>query len=157
MKSIYSALLFILLVSCQNNFKNKFEKLEQMNWLIGNWENKMTDGILTETWTKANDSVFEGTSYYFKGKDTIHLENIRLIQKGDGLVYSTTIKGQNNDEPVDFKLTSEKETEFTFENPAHDYPQKITYNKIKSTHFLTTISGKQQGNASQESYSMKRK
>lgn len=148
----------LMLISCQNKSEKKFNTLEKMNWLLGNWENEMPEGVLTETWTKENDSTFSGTTYFIiNKKDTVHSEAIILTQLNDKLVYRPTVKGQNNDEPVDFKLSSESENTFSFENPKHDYPQKITYKKVNENNLLTTISGKQQGKDSSESYPMKRK
>lgn len=147
-----------LLVSCQNKSDKKFEKLEKMNWLIGQWENTTPEGYLTETWIKTNDSTFSGQTYFIiNKKDTVHNESIVLTQVNDDLVYRPTVKGQNNDEAVDFKLTSEAENIFAFENPKHDYPQKIVYKKINEKSLVATISGKQQGKPSTESYPMQKK
>ncbi|MCA6423647.1 MAG: hypothetical protein IM568_12650 [Flavobacterium sp.] len=148
----------LMLISCQNKSKKNFEKLEKLNWLIGNWENKMDEGLLTETWIKENDSTFSGTTYFIiNKKDTVHSETIILTQLNNELIYRPTVKGQNNDEPVDFKLRSESENTFEFENPKHDYPQKIVYKKVNENSLVATISGMQQGKQSTESYPMKKK
>ncbi|NNT72991.1 hypothetical protein HKT18_12250 [Flavobacterium sp. IMCC34852] len=147
-----------LLVSCQNKSDKQFEKLEKMNWLIGQWENTTPEGYLTETWSKTNDSTFLGQTYFIiNKKDTVHNESIVLTQVNDDLIYRPTVKGQNNDEPVDFKLTSEVENVFSFENPKHDYPQKIVYKKVNDKSLIATITGKQQGKTSTESYPMQKK
>jgi hypothetical protein len=154
---IYSASL-LMFISCQNKSEKKFDKLEKMNWLLGNWENEMPEGVLIETWTKENDSTFSGTTYFIiNKKDTVHSEAIILTQLNDELVYRPTVKGQNNDESVDFKLISESENTFTFENLKHDYPQKIVYKKVNETSLVATISGMQQGKQSTESYPVKKK
>ena len=154
---IFSASI-LMFISCQNKSEKKFDKLEKMNWLLGNWENEMPEGVLTETWTKENDSTFSGTTYFIiNKKDTVHSEAIILSQLNDELVYRPTVKGQNNDEPVDFKLSSESENSFSFENPKHDYPQKIVYKKVNENSLVATISGIQQGKESSESYTMKKK
>ena len=157
MKILYSLVLIGILVSCQNKPEKKFNKLEKMNWLLGSWEQKLPDGTLKETWTKQNDSSFSGTSYFINTKDTVHFESINLEQKKEDLIYSATVIGQNNDEAVDFKLTSDADNSFTFENPKHDYPQKIIYKKVNETNLFATISGKQQGKLTQESYPMAKK
>ena len=155
---ITSIIAAICLTSCKTDSSNKsFEKLEKMSWLVGEWENKMPEGNLTETWIKANDSTFTGKTLFIKEKDTIHNEEIVLSQKGETLYYSPTVIGQNNDEPIEFKMTNSTENEFVFENPKHDYPQKIVYKKLNSTNLVATISGKQLGKASSESYPMKKK
>jgi hypothetical protein len=49
---------------------------------------------------------------------------ILLQQVEDELSYNTTIKGQNDDEPVSFILTDRNETQLVFENRKHNYSQK---------------------------------
>jgi hypothetical protein len=155
---IFSAATIICLYSCQNKSVQKFGKLKKMEWIIGSWEQKLPDGVITETWKKENDSTYSGESFFIvKEKDTTHLESIMLTQKGDDLLYIPTVSGQNNNEPVMFTLTSDAGNTFSFENPSHDYPQKITYKKISDTNLLATISGKQQGKDSTESYPMRKK
>ena len=102
---------------------------------MGNWENKSVDGNLTENWKKVNDSTFQAQSYFIKEKDTLHFESIILQQKGENLTYTATVKGQNNDKPVAFKLTTATEKQMVFENPKHDYPQKISYTPNNSRQF----------------------
>ena len=162
MKTYFLKTYFLLLItfffSCQKSEKKtSFHKLENMNWLIGQWEYKIEDNNLSEIWEKKNDSTFVGQSYFIKENDTLHSEHIKLIQKGKDLFYIPTVKGQNKDKPVVFKLTKSTENEFTFENLTHDYPNKIVYKMVTVTSLLATISGKQQGKLSFESYSMDKK
>ncbi len=152
-----STIAIVLLFSCQNKSVNKFDKLQKMEWLIGEWEQKLPEGIVIEIWKKENDSILSGKSFFIKEKDTIHNESIILKQFKDGLLYIPTVKGQNNHEPITFTMSSDIEDNFTFENPSHDYPQKISYKKINATSLMTTISGTQQGKSSQESYSLTKK
>ncbi|WP_396155108.1 DUF6265 family protein [Flavobacterium macrobrachii] len=158
MKNVVILAVVVVFIACQNKSEKNFDELEKMSWLVGEWENKMPDGILTETWTKANDSTFTGKTLFIRDKDTLHSEEIVLTQKGETLLYIPTVKGQNDNKPVEFKITESKiENEFAFENPKHDYPQKIVYKKVNETNLVTTISGKQQGKSSSESYPMKKK
>ncbi len=158
MKKLILSLATLSIIACQNKSEKNFDELEKMNWLVGEWENKMPEGVLTETWVAYNDSTFLGRTVFIKEKDTLHYEEIVLTQKGETLLYIPTIKGQNDDKPVEFKMTESKtENEFAFENPKHDYPQKIVYKKVSDTNLVATISGKQQGKPSSESFPMAKK
>lgn len=152
--SIYILLVVFTLTSCQKS--KEVSKIVGKDWLLGKWENKSEGGNLEETWTKVNDSTFQGKSYYIKGKDTLHFESIVLQQNGEDLIYIPTVKGQNNDKPVSFKLTASTEKQLIFENPKHDYPQKIIYNQITKDSLVAEISGIQQGKPSSDKYSMKK-
>ncbi|RTZ05611.1 hypothetical protein EKL98_06715 [Flavobacterium bomense] len=149
-------LLLLTIFSCKESDANELEKMKAANWILGNWENKSVDGNLSETWKKVNDSTFEAQSYFIKEKDTLHFESIILQQKGEELTYSTMVKGQNEDKAVAFKLTTTTEKQLVFENPKHDYPQKIIYSQINPDSMVTKISGIQQGKPSSEQYSMKK-
>ena len=109
--------------------------------MFGFFESK--EGIVTETWSKTNDSTLVAGSFFVKEKDTLHFENSKLIEKDGELVYETIIQGQNNDKPIVFNLLSETENELVFENLQNDYPQKIKYQRNSKTAITISISGKQ--------------
>lgn len=141
-------------ISCNTNSKPTYELLQSSEWILGKWEQKNTEGILTENWIKVNDSTYTATSYFVKGKDTLHSERITLSQKNESLNYKTTIIGQNDDEPILFLGKEAKENELVFENMTNDYPQKIKYSKSNASQMVAEISGMQNGKPSTESYNM---
>lgn len=158
-KKITFLLLITVLISCKksdagDSDKNEKEKIKTAHWLLGSWETKSADGTLSENWKKVNDSTYEGQSYFVKGKDTLHFETVTLQQKGEELSYLTTIQGQSNDKPISFVLTETTEKQLVFENPKHDYPQKISYSHISKDSLVTEISGTQLGKPSTEKYLM---
>lgn len=156
MKKVSLILLLLLtILSCKKGEKTNI--LNEIDWLIGTWENNSDKGNLLEIWKKENDSVYSGQSFYIKAKDTLHFESIQLKQISDSLLYSSSVKGQDNDLALDFKLTSKTQNQFVFENPKNDYPQKIVYKLITRDSLVAIISGIQQGKTSSESFFMKRK
>jgi len=155
-KTIIILLLILTVTSCKKSDSNEKDKIKTAHWLLGNWENNSVDGNLSETWKKVNDSTFNGQSYFIKAKDTLHFEIIQLKQKGEELFYVSTIKGQNNDKPITFKLTNTTEKQLVFINTKHDYPQKVSYTKITNDSLVIQISGIQQGKPSSERFSMKK-
>ncbi|MEZ7498936.1 DUF6265 family protein [Flavobacterium sp. Arc3] len=158
-KKITFLVLITIFVSCKktdsdDSDKNEKDKIKTARWMQGQWENKSTDGTLTETWKKVNDSTYNGQSFFLKGKDTIHYETIVLQQIEDQLSYNANVRGQNQDKPVAFLLTETKENQLVFENPKHDYPQKISYTKVSKDSLVAEISGIQSGQPSSEKYIM---
>lgn len=117
------------------------QRLADANWLLGRWEQKTPKRTIYETWISNSDSSYFGKSYLLKEKDTIVLETVSLLQKEGVLFYIPTVTNQNNRMPVSFKLTSASGNKLVFENPAHDFPQKITYALISSDSLLAEISG----------------
>ena len=142
--------------SCKKSDSGEKDKIKTAHWLLGKWENISDNGNLIESWEKLNDSTFNGQSYFIKEKDTLHFEIIQLKQKGEDLFYVSTIRGQNNDKLISFKLTNATEKQLDFINLKHDYPQKVSYIKISNDSLLIQISGIQQGKSNSQKYPMKR-
>ena len=156
-------ILFVLAVSCNKYDANgklikEYEELNKAQWLLGNWEKKDSLGTLTESWQTLDDSTYAGQSFYIMSKnDTVHKETIELMQKGDFLIYSATVKGENNDLPTSFQFKEETDSLLVFENSKHDYPQKIRYQLNVDNSVFITISGNQDGKQNAESYLMQKK
>lgn len=135
-----------------------FEELNKASWLIGEWQKKDSIGTLQENWKSENDSTYSGVSYFIIEKgDTVHSESIELMEDKEHLIYTATVKGQNNDDSIPFQMTESTDSLLVFENPKHDFPQKIKYKLNKDKSILATVSGKQKGKESSESYLMHKK
>ena len=156
------ALLLLSIISCkkydaQGNLIKDYDELEKANWLLGEWEKTDSLGTLKEIWTEYDDSTYVGESYYIiNKKDTLHNEKIELMQTGEHLIYSATIKGENNDEPIPYQMTTDEDSLVVFENPKHNFPQKIEYKLAKNNVLTAKISGKLKGKATSQSYPLKR-
>lgn len=163
MKNVFFTFIVICIVSCskydsKGNLIKSYDELQKANWLLGEWEKTDSLGTLKEIWTRQDDSTFVGQSYYIQNyKDTLHNEQIELMQDGEHLIYTATVEGENNDTSILFQMTKDEDSLLVFENPKHDYPQKIQYKLIKNGSIVATISGKQKKKMSSESYRMKKK
>lgn len=167
MKSKLSYILFLLITLCfiscnkydaNGNLIKSYDELQKAKWLIGEWEKSDSLGTLKEIWKSKDDSTFTGQSYYIQNeKDTLHNEQIELTQDGEHLIYTATVEGENNNKTIPFQMTKEMDSLLIFENPKHDYPQKIQYKLEKNGNLIATVSGKQNGKSSSESYPMIRK
>ncbi len=140
--------------------------IDTMKWILGTWENKNENGVMTETWSQMEDSALTGivtATYFFKDDSmkepvlkTDTLETIRIEQFWGKLSYIPAVKDQNNGLPVKFKMTFCSAESFVFENPEHDFPQKITYERIGMDSLVATVSGLWEGQEVKEVFPMKR-
>lgn len=153
----------VLLFSCNGSTPASKEKpaakkyaLEKIKWLLGAWENRADGTLITESWEQKNDSVYIAKGYVVVGTDTVSAETIRLEQKNGSVYYIPTVSGQNEDQPVVFTLTSASDREWVFENPEHDFPQKITYTQVTPDSLVAEISGMVRGKKNAREFSMKR-
>jgi len=135
--------LFILVISCFScqQKATTSKELEKANWFLGRWQNKTPEGIFSEEWKVENDSVLKGESYFINGKDCLFAETIRLVQRQNDLLYIVSVTSQNEEQPVEFKLTSYTSDYLVFENPKHDFPKKITYKLVTKDSLYAEISG----------------
>lgn len=91
----------------------------------GTWKMEGQDNY--ETWRYQGADHVEGEGYQLKNGEKNVLEEVEIKWKNGAYVYTARVFGQNDNKPIDFKLTSSDDTSFTAENPAHDFPQKIHY------------------------------
>jgi hypothetical protein len=84
-------------------------------------------GSRLETWTKTDRRILTGRGMAVSYNDTTLLESISLYGDHHSIWYTPVVTDQNNQQPVAFKLVSSKKHKYVFENPGHDFPQRITY------------------------------
>jgi uncharacterized protein YciI len=113
------------------------------DFLAGTW--KIENKDVYEHWDRLNESSMKGFSYIVKdGKMSIS-EYLEISQIDDEISYTATVLNQNEGKPINFKLTKTDST-FTFDNPDHDFPKKIVYQKLNNEEVLVQVSdGKQKG------------
>jgi len=153
--------LICILTACSQkptieNEPIKPKKIAQANWLVGTWFSESGERSNYETWNIYNDSIYVGRSYSIHRGDTVSSESIKLVQQGEELNYIPTVQGQNNDMPVKFKLVSSDSNKLIFENPAHDFPQMITYWNVPPDSLIAEISGLINGEHQAQKFPMRR-
>ena len=110
-------------IQAQNN-QNNFHPLFS---LVGTWSMETKKGLLYESWQKINDSTLKGSSFKINGEDTIYLEQVQLAKRLDKIIYVPVVPDENKQQPVIFTLVHLENDTYTFENPEHDFPQRIIY------------------------------
>lgn len=133
-----------------------YANLEKANWLVGSWGHTSSEGTLAENWVQVSDSIYKGESFFIINKDTVFAEYIDLSESNGKLTYTVSVKGQNDEKPVPFGMTSINDKTIVFENSGHDFPSKITYNKINNDSLVAVITGVQKGKPATETFAMKR-
>lgn len=136
-------LLIVLLalpgvVICQNS-KNSQQDLKKLSWLEGTWNrtNVKPGRSGHERWVLKGD-MMQGWGVSMNGTDTSFVEKIKILWKNGELHYVADVP--ENQQPVYFKLTTVTDTGFVCENPEHDFPKAISYQR-EGTKLKATISG----------------
>jgi len=131
--------------------------MAKARWFIGQWENKSAEGDLVENWTKVNDSLYMGESYFIVKGDTVFAERVALLEIYGRMTYNVTVPSQNEGGAVAFVMTDINDERVIFENPQHDYPSKIMYSNVAPDSLVAEISGTKDGKHASEIFRMKRK
>src|SRR6476646_5283669 len=119
-KIIFSGLVLILFFSC-----SKHESISSFAWLEGKWVGRYDSVPIFEQWKAAEGKVMRGRGGVLSGKDTAFAERISISEKEDGIYYTAIVAG--NPAPVDFKFRGFKNDTAVFEDPTHDFPQRVLY------------------------------
>ncbi len=115
-------------------------KMDVFKWLIGTWSTNTGEGRILETWRPMNDSTLEGESTLFKKTtETVQLEKMQLAYRDRDYYYIPVVSGQNNEQPVRFRVARFDKKSFTAENKEHDFPKRISYSLIKKDSLLARI------------------
>jgi hypothetical protein len=120
--------LFILLMLSAIPVIGFCQGLIPFTWLSGTWEMpRPKGGYRLETWAQKDANTLTGKGLRFVGTDTTLLEAIKIYADQHGVWYAPTVPDQNNGQEVAFKLVSSEKNHYVFENPKHDFPQRIAY------------------------------
>jgi hypothetical protein len=143
-----SLLLFLLIPACLHAMSQDatiyFNKLLAIK---GDWSMDSRKGTLYESWQQINDSSLKGRSYrLINSIDTLLIEEVELVKRGNEVLYIPVVVGQNNMHPVVFKLTKTSTDTFSFDNPEHDYPQRVIYELPNNGTLHARIEGMDKGN-----------
>jgi hypothetical protein len=130
-KNFIPLLLLFFVGSFSTDLPGISAHMNSFNWLQGSWQMQTRRGIITEKWAVTNDSTLAGESIMTRTDGTeIPLEKIELAFRNGNYYYIPTVRNQNGQQAIEFKITSHSETGFVAENPQHDFPKRITYTLV---------------------------
>src|SRR5262249_16802596 len=99
---------------------------DKLRWIAGCWEMRAGEMVIEEQWNKPSGGIMMGIGRTVKGGKLVETEYLQIsIEKGR-LTYTARI-GTPGVTP--FPVKSITDSEVVFENPEHDFPQRILYRK----------------------------
>ncbi|MBT1062939.1 hypothetical protein KJY73_05095 [Bowmanella sp. Y26] len=101
-------------------------QLEQLNWLLGDWQAQKDHKRYWENWQKVSEHSFEGQAGSTHNKEQSQ-EALRLVQMQGQIFYLAKVS--ENPLPIAFVLENCSASEAVFVNPAHDFPQRLHYQR----------------------------
>ena len=124
--------------------KDAITSVADLDGMAGCWErgDKAKGLLVTEQWMSPAGTSILGMGRTVKNGKTVGFEYMRIEQKSDGIFFIA--KPSENKEETAFKLKSSTLNEVVFENPEHDFPQRVIY-KLLGTRMIGRIEGNQNG------------
>lgn len=128
--------------------------LGSLAWLSGTWVSEDATGPRTiEHWLVPDGGSMLGVNRSVVDGRTVFFEYLRIEAEEDGIVYLASPRGR--DPPTRFTATESGPQWIAFENPEHDFPQRIEYRR-EDARLTMTISGIEQGQRRTSSWSLVR-
>ena len=117
--------------------------ISELQWMTGCWSQDGRDKGSVEQWTAPAGRSMLGMNRIVSGGKTISFEFMRIVEEEDGWIgFIASPSGQ---ETARFKLVSMNASKVFFENPKHDFPQRIIYRLDSDGDLIGRIEGEVDG------------
>jgi hypothetical protein len=118
-------------------------EIDQVAWLAGCWRSESAETGSGEQWMPSAGGTMLGMSRTVRQGKTVEFEFMELRYLPDGkLAFIAHPSGQPT---AVFPLLRISDSEMVFENPAHDFPQRIAYTKEGESKLRARIEGMRDG------------
>jgi len=128
-------------------------KIGQVSWLAGCWEMKTAKGTVEEHWMAPRGGCMINTGRTVRADTLFEYEQVVLREKDGRLAYEAHPSGQ----PSATFLSSEvTDSTVVFENPQHDFPQRVGYRRAGADSLIGWIDSTLGGKARKVEFPMHR-
>ena len=134
MKTAFS-LLIVLLVAARASAAS----IDDVAWLAGCWAADNREAGSVEQWMRPAGGAMLGMTRVVGDGKIVGFEYLRIVESDDDSLVLYAQPG--GDRPVRFDLFALNDNLVTFQNPKHDFPQRITYERKSETVLLGRIEG----------------
>jgi hypothetical protein len=117
-------------------------RVTQLTWLAGCWEQAAGPRLVEEQWTRPRAGLMLGSGRTVRAGTLVEFEQTRIFERGGRLVYGANPSGQA---PAEFESIELSDSSVTFENPAHDFPQRVMYRRRGADSLIGRVEGSRGG------------
>jgi hypothetical protein len=130
------------------------QPVERMAWLAGCWQGQFGEPGSVEQWLPPAGAAMLGMSRTIKQHKMVEYEFMQLRQLPDGVL--AFIPQPSGRPPTVFRLLRLGESEAVFENPEHDFPQRVSYSRPEESRLSASIEGVRNGATRRVEFSFSR-
>ena len=154
MRPLSRAILLALLVVAGAARSSPDTSVARFAWLAGCWASVAGELGTGEVWTTPAGGTMLGLSRTVRDGKTIEYEFMQIREIAPGqLAFVAHPSGQQQ---AAFPLVRSGPGELVFEDPAHDFPQRVIYRLVEPDQLHARIEGKLNGEARGVDFHMKR-
>jgi hypothetical protein len=153
MRALLFTISLVVLMVLQSGGQQPELGLSDFSWLRGCWQGGSGKRQITEHWMKPSDALMMGIGCTVVDGRAVEYEFLQIRLETDGIYYVAKPSGQRE---ASLKLTSSSPRELVFENPDHDFPQRITYRLVRNDSLHARIEGRSKGRDRKVDFSMRR-
>lgn len=125
-KTALKTLLLVLTISCVAAFAQAPKpSINDLAWLTGCWETNLRGREVNEQWMKPGGGIMLGMARTVSQGKAAEFEFTQIREDKDGAIYY--VAKPSGQAEASFKLAKLQNKEAVFENPQHDFPQRIIY------------------------------
>ena len=117
--------VLIMIISCVANAQTAKPTINDLAWLAGCWEANMRGNQVNEQWMKPGGGIMLGIARTVAQGKAAEFEFTQIREDKDGSIYY--VAKPSGQAEASFKLVKLQNKEAVFENPQHDFPQRIIY------------------------------
>jgi len=120
-------------------------RIEDLNFLVGNWTAEIWDGTFEEHWLPAANGLMQGMSRHVVAEEAPFMEFASIEPSEKGLVMWMIIgrPSLGDKKPIPFHLIEFKNGRAVFYNETNLYPSKMIYWASESGTLNCRLEGKQ--------------
>jgi hypothetical protein len=114
-------------------------QLTKLAWLAGSWRTEMAGRVTEEQWMAPSGGTMLGMSRTVVKGRVVEYEFMQIREGPGGTLFF--IAQPSGQKEAAFQLLSLADNGVIFENPAHDFPQRILYTREADDSVLAAIEG----------------
>jgi len=127
--------------------------VDRVAWLQGCWRSTRGEMTIEEQWMSPRGGTMIGMGRTVRGSKTVEYELVMIKEQEGRLAYEAHPSGQPT---ATFIAATASDTSVVFENPAHDFPQRVGYKRNGADNLEAWIEGQANGKSRRVDFSYQR-
>lgn len=113
--------------------------ISELSWMTGCWSAVGQEPGSIEQWSSPAGGMMLGFSRMVSDGKTVAFEYLRILDEGNDVI--ALIASPSGQETARFEMKEVAEYKVIFENPEHDFPQRIIYRLDDAGNLIGRIEG----------------